>query len=225
MENDSLYGPPKQLFTNEETNQQKKLKKQKEAADNNEDKNEFLDDEDFEDEGFDQTKLRKYELNKLKYFYAVIHCNSKKTAAKIYEEYNGYEFELSNTKINLSFIADDLQFPQKVKEVSTEVGTDYDFKRANNLNRVLNHTKVKLTWDQTDPKRVEKFSTILSKRALNKNLDDEDEDEDEEDYNEFIGGQSEEDSIDEDDEEALQKIDDYRNKLLGTLKQSGEDFS
>lgn len=44
----------------------------------------------------------------MKYFYAVIYCNSKKTASKIYEEYNNFEFELSNIRLNLSFIDDEL---------------------------------------------------------------------------------------------------------------------
>ena len=47
----------------------------------------------------------------MKYFYAVIHCNSKKTAKKIFDEYNNYEFELTNIRLNLSYIADDLEFP------------------------------------------------------------------------------------------------------------------
>lgn len=47
----------------------------------------------------------------MNYFYAVIHCDSKKTAKKIYKEYNGYEFELTNLRINLSFISDSLKFP------------------------------------------------------------------------------------------------------------------
>lgn len=44
----------------------------------------------------------------MKYFYAVIHCNNKKTASQIYDEYNGFEFELTNIRLNLSFIADSL---------------------------------------------------------------------------------------------------------------------
>lgn len=47
----------------------------------------------------------------MKYFYAVIHCNSFSTAERLYNEYNDYEFELSNIRLNLSFIADDLKFP------------------------------------------------------------------------------------------------------------------
>lgn len=93
----------------------------------------------------------------MKYFYAVIHCDSKETAEKIYQEYNGFEFELSNMRLSLSFVSDNLKFPQKPKEVAKEIPTNYEFKSAAKLNRALNHTKVKLTWDKTDPKRQEKM--------------------------------------------------------------------
>jgi hypothetical protein len=93
----------------------------------------------------------------LRYFYAVIHCNSKKTAEILANEYNNYEFELSNIRLSLSHISDDLKFPQKPKEMASEVPPDYEFKTAQYLNRALNHTKVKLTWDEPDPKRLLKF--------------------------------------------------------------------
>lgn len=62
-------------------------------------------------EYYDQDQLRKYEKNKMRYFYAVIHCNTKETAEKIYNEYNNYDFELSNIRLALSFISDELKFP------------------------------------------------------------------------------------------------------------------
>lgn len=93
----------------------------------------------------------------MKYFYAVIYCNARKTALKIFEEYNNYEFELSNIRLTLSFIDDELTFPQKPKEKASEVPPDYEFRSAQTLNKALNHTSVRLTWDQTDPKRMQKF--------------------------------------------------------------------
>ena len=70
-----------------------------------------MSDEEIQGEGFDQEKLRKYEVEKMNYYYAVIHCDSKKTAKKIYKEYNNYEFEMTNLSLNLSFISDSLAFP------------------------------------------------------------------------------------------------------------------
>ena len=93
----------------------------------------------------------------MKYYYAVINCNTIQTAEKLYNEYNNYEFELTNIRLNLAFIPDSLVFPQEVKEVAKQLPTDYEFKSLNRLNRALNHTKVNLTWDETDPKRMKKI--------------------------------------------------------------------
>lgn len=56
-------------------------------------------------------QLRKYEVNKMKYYYAVVHCNKKKTAERIIEEFNGMELELTNLRLNLSCVDDELIFP------------------------------------------------------------------------------------------------------------------
>lgn len=47
----------------------------------------------------------------MKYYYAVITCDKRKTASKIYREYNGFELELTNLKLQLSFVPDELEFP------------------------------------------------------------------------------------------------------------------
>lgn len=105
MKKDSLYGPPKEILDDNP------VKKSKKKVDVDEDPDEFIDDEEKERLGYNSSQLRKYEVQKMKYFYAVVHCNNKKTALKLYEEYNGFEFEMSNIRLNLSFIADDLTFP------------------------------------------------------------------------------------------------------------------
>ena len=103
MKKDLLYGPPKEMFK-----EQKKKKKKAKDRD-------FISDDEFQlnehADGENMAQLRKYEVNKMKYFYGVVHCNSKQTAARIYEEYNGVEFELTNIRLNLAFIPDELDFP------------------------------------------------------------------------------------------------------------------
>ena len=47
----------------------------------------------------------------MKYYYAVVHCNKKKAASQIIDEFNGMEIELTNIRLNLSCIDDDLVFP------------------------------------------------------------------------------------------------------------------
>ena len=46
----------------------------------------------------------------MKYYYAVLTCNSKGTAINLVDEYNGFEFENTNIKLNMSFIPDSVQF-------------------------------------------------------------------------------------------------------------------
>jgi hypothetical protein len=110
-----------------------------------------IDDSDEADVGFNVEALRKYEKNKMKYYYAVIYTNSPKTSKSIYEEFNGIEFELSGCQINLSYIADDIEFSQKAKESCSVVPQNYQFDKAQRLNKALSQSMPKLTWDQTDP--------------------------------------------------------------------------
>jgi len=47
----------------------------------------------------------------MKYYYACVVCDKAKTADKIYSAYNGFEIELTNMKLTLSIVPDDLVFP------------------------------------------------------------------------------------------------------------------
>lgn len=110
MKKDSLYGPPKEVLDVQPAKNNKKKDKLK-VEDAEYDPDDFIDDEEKTKKGYNSNQLRKYEMQKMKYFYAVIHCNNKKTAKQIYDEYNNFEFEMSNLRLNLSFIDDELTFP------------------------------------------------------------------------------------------------------------------
>ena len=84
MERDILYGPPKEMF------EKKNNKKLSRKAQKREKYGEYMSDEDFmlneNDDGENMAQLRKYEAQKMNYYYAVVHCNNHRTAEKIIKE-------------------------------------------------------------------------------------------------------------------------------------------
>ncbi len=112
MKKEAVAGPPKTMFSDK-----RKIKRRKGYGRNEfgkQDK-EYMSDDEFQldenDAGYNMASLRKYEVDKMKYYYAVITCDKRKTASKIYGEYNGFELELTNLKLQLSFVPDELEFP------------------------------------------------------------------------------------------------------------------
>jgi hypothetical protein len=61
-----------------------------------------------EDGKVDNEALRKYELQRLKYYFAVIDCSSAAVAGAIYDECDGTEFEVRFGGLQHEFIAHDI---------------------------------------------------------------------------------------------------------------------
>jgi hypothetical protein len=161
MKHDAIYGPPADIFDPgaEAASKRRKHKKRNDSSDS-EEVDLGYEDESQDENAYNQTRLRKYEIEKMKYYYAVVYCNSPKTALHLYDEYNGFEFENTTMRLNLSLIPDDIKFTQEIKDQAREVPTGYefDFNSQKKINRALGHSKVKLTWDQNDAKREAKLA-------------------------------------------------------------------
>lgn len=113
-----------------------------------EEKLENFDQEEETEEGskYHNEKLRKYQLNRLKYYYAVITCDNSNTANKIYSECDGMEYESSATKIDLRFIPDDTTFDDDPKEICDKLPENAKYQPRFFTTTALQQAKVSLSY-------------------------------------------------------------------------------
>uniref|UniRef100_A0A2D4PQ08 ESF1 RRM domain-containing protein n=1 Tax=Micrurus surinamensis TaxID=129470 RepID=A0A2D4PQ08_MICSU len=134
-------------------------------------------------------KLRDYQFKRLKYFYAVVDCDSPETANKIYEECDGLEFESSYSFVDLRFIPDDVTFDDEPKDMASEVDVAA-YKPKYFTSAAVATSKVDITWDETDQERVTSLSRNFKKDEL---LDM--------DFQAYLASSSEEEEEEEDEKE------------------------
>ncbi|CAM1297463.1 ESF1 (predicted) [Pycnogonum litorale] len=109
-------------------------------------------------------KLRKYQLNRLKYYYAVVECDSVNTANKLYEECDGLEYETSATRLDLRFIPDDVVFEQEPTSTADELPEFSSYQPTNFTTTALQQVKVDLTWDETNPDRMKTIQKTFDEK-------------------------------------------------------------
>lgn len=101
----------------------------------------------------DEIKLRRYELNKLRYYFAVVTCDSAETAAALYGALDNQEIEMTSNKLDMRFVPDDVSFEgRKIHSEAHEIPLDYQPPHFET--NVLQKTETKLTWDQTPKERL-----------------------------------------------------------------------
>jgi len=90
--------------------------------------------------------IRKYELDRLKFYYAVIEFDSAKTADYIYANLNDFEIESTGNKIDLRAIPDDLKIPKKPVDICKEKPNKIS--SLNFLTKARSNTKVEVSWEK-----------------------------------------------------------------------------
>lgn len=111
--------------------------------------------EEGEDGSLDPHALRNYQLMRLRYYYAVMTCNTAQTGQALYNEMDGREYLTSANFFDLRFVPDETDFADDTpRDKCTKVPTGY---RPNDFTtEALTHSKVKLTWDADNEKeRIE----------------------------------------------------------------------
>ncbi|KAL2966330.1 hypothetical protein AAZX31_16G110100 [Glycine max] len=109
-------------------------------------------DEDSSNDDIDNEKLRAYEKSRMRYYFAVVECDSSATANYIYKECDGLELKQSSNALDLRFIPDNMEFKHPPRDVATEVPANYECKDF--YSRALQHSEVNLTWDDDEPLRA-----------------------------------------------------------------------
>ncbi|KAI8541104.1 hypothetical protein RHMOL_Rhmol08G0036800 [Rhododendron molle] len=167
---------------------------------------------DDDDDEIDVKKLREYELSRLRYYYAVVECDSIATADYLYKSCDGIEFERSSNKLDLRFIPDSMEFKHPPRDVATEAPAKYeglDFQT-----RALQQSNIHLTWEEDEPQRA---------KALKRKFDGDQIAEME--LKEFLASDESESDEDENDD-AMEDGSQKKHKkqdMYRALLQSGED--
>ncbi|KAF8761263.1 NUC153 protein [Rhizoctonia solani] len=104
------------------------------------------------EDDYDDDALRQYQLDRLRYYYAIITCDSPSTASHIYNELHGTELERSANIFDFSYVPEDMEFTQESRDECTSEA-QASTKGMDFVTDALRHSKVKLTWDDDDPER------------------------------------------------------------------------
>lgn len=154
MEREEMEGPPKEIFA--------ASRKDIEDREDNSDLEDEEEDEDIKasiikpDDGseFDSQALRQYQLERLRYFFAVLSFSNKAAAKAIYDAVDGTEYLSTANFFDLRFIPEEMNFSNdKPRDQCETLPSGY--KPNDFVTDALQHSKVKLTWDQEDRTRKE----------------------------------------------------------------------
>jgi hypothetical protein len=143
-----------------------------------------------EDPDVARERMRLYERDRMRYYYAVAEFDSVDTAHAVYRECDGLEFERSSCKLDMRYVQDDQRFAgREVRDVASDVPGDYEPPEFQA--KALQHTNVKLSWDEDDPARKKAFNRKLTEDKLK-----------DEDFAAYMAdSQSDESELDDDDED------------------------
>ena len=160
MEREEMEGPPKEIFGQNgigplERDISDSAEEDDEEDDTDEDeriKKSILKQDPGQE--FNSAKLRRYQLERLRYYYAVLECSSISTAQAIYDAVDGTEYLTTANCFDLRYIPNEVDFSEdRARDDCEKIPDGY---RPNEfVTDALQHSKVTLTWDADDGSRKE----------------------------------------------------------------------
>ena len=155
LEREEMEGPPKEIFarSRDKVDLEDGTSEEEEVDEDDEDIKQNIMKPDSGKE-FNSDQLRQYQLQRLRYFYAVLEFSSASVAESIYQAVDGTEYLTTANFFDLRFVPDDTDFSEdKPRESCSKITDDY---RPNEfVTDALQHSKVKLSWDAEDNSRKE----------------------------------------------------------------------
>jgi len=112
----------------------------------------------------DNEKLRKYELERYKHYYAVVSCDTVRTAEVLYNECDGAELEASSMVLDLRFIPEEMTFERALRDEAREVPPKY--KLPSFAASALQNSTVTPSWDQDDTQRKQAMQKNFKKTEM-----------------------------------------------------------
>ena len=171
LQREEIEGPPRAIFASTANKDEKNLTtldSSPEPSDSEDEERTRADLQgDETGEEFDSTALRSYQLDRLRYYYAVITCSSANVAKAIYDNLDGREYLTSANFFDLRFVPDGTDFDQDAHDECTRLPDGY--KPNEFTTGALTHSKVKLTWDADDTTRQEVQKRAFSRKEIDEN--------------------------------------------------------
>ncbi|TKA65122.1 hypothetical protein B0A55_10166 [Friedmanniomyces simplex] len=174
LEREELEGPPREIFASskrQEAQDEDDPEEEEEASDDEDEdekiKQQLLQGQANDGKEFDTTALRQYQLERLRYYYAVIECDGKSAAKAIYDSMDGREYLSTANFFDLRFIPDDTTFDESPRDECTRLPEGY--KPNEFRTEALTHSKVRLTWDDDDTTRKEVQKRAFSRGEIEDN--------------------------------------------------------
>ncbi|KAI0533609.1 hypothetical protein GGR58DRAFT_100812 [Xylaria digitata] len=148
MKREELEGPPKEIFKKGAQDEDQLESDSEDSTDDSEDEDEKIKKDmlqEGDDQDFDSDALRSYQLDRLRYYYAVVICSDLSTAGKLYNACDGTEYLASSNFVDLRFIPDDVAFDDEPRDECDSLVSNYQ--PTEFVTDALQHSRVKLTWD------------------------------------------------------------------------------